>query len=90
MPSPKLRPPSKCGAQDSSAVWLARVSAEVRGHVATLGAAGWRLWDVAVALDCSPRSIVSWRKGAAEMPATKLERLRALAAEVGGKRRSGT
>lgn len=77
----KLRPLASCGAQDAASVWLARVAAEVRGHVALLGARGWRLWDVAVALDCSPRSIISWRKGAAEMPATKLERLRALVAE---------
>jgi len=74
-----------CGAQDVASLWLARIAAEVRGHVAFLGSRGWRLWDVAVALDCSPRSIVSWRKGAAEMPATKLERLRALAAEHGRK-----
>lgn len=72
---------AKCSAQDAASVWLARVAAEVRGHVAFLGARGWRLWDVAVALDCSPRSVISWRKGAAEMPATKLERLRALVAE---------
>lgn len=84
----KLKPPVKCGAQDVATVWLARVSAEVRGHVAYLGARGWRLWDIALDLDCSPRSIISWRHGAAEMPATKLERLRALVADE--KRKVGT
>lgn len=71
----------RCPTQDAATYWLDRVSAEVRNHVAFLGSRGWRLWDIAAALDCSPRSIVSWRRGAAEMPATKLERLRALAAE---------
>ena len=52
------------------------VAAEVRGLVAQLGALGWTLWDVAASLDCSRRSIVSWRHGAAEMPASKLLRLR--------------
>jgi hypothetical protein len=85
----KLRPVASCGAQDVACLWLARVAAEVRSHIAFLGARGWRLWDVAVALDCSPRSIVSWRKGAAEMPATKLERLRALVAEQGSRRAAG-
>lgn len=58
------------------------VATEVRGHVTQLGALGWTLWDVAAALDCSRRSVVSWRHGAAEMPASKLLRLRDVVAQA--------
>ena len=68
--SQQAKGPRKCGAQDVASLWLARVAAEVDSHIRTLGKYGWRLWDVAVKLDCSPWAIISWRKGAAEMPAT--------------------
>lgn len=73
----KLRPLAACRVQDSEH-WSRAVATEVRGHLAALGATGWTLWDIAAALACSRTSLVSWRSGGAEMPASKLLRLRAI------------
>jgi len=62
--------------------WLAAAAAEVREHMAVLGAAGWSLWDIAAALDCGRTALWSWRTGASDMPGSKLLALRALAHEV--------
>lgn len=87
--SAKLRPPAKARVRDLDA-WGKKVAVEVRNHMAFLGASGMTLWDIAAKLDCSRTALVSWRNGANEMPASKLERLRDAAGEVAAKRRVGT
>ena len=64
---------------------LKESAAEVREHMATLGAAGWTLWDIAAALHCGRTALWSWRTGAGDMPGSKLRELRRLAAEHGRK-----
>jgi len=49
--------------------------------MAFLGSQGWTLWDIAAALDCSRTALVSWRNGAADMPARMLLKLRHVTAE---------
>ena len=86
MNKPKLRPPSPAHVRNPEA-WLKDSAEEVRGLMATLGAAGWSLWDIAAALDCGRTALWSWRTGAADMPASKFRRLKNLAAQL---RRVGT
>jgi hypothetical protein len=83
----KLRPLARARVRDLGS-WSKLVATEVRGLMATCGAAGMTLWDIAAKLDCSRTALMSWRAGANEMPASKLLALRALAAEVEGKRRA--
>lgn len=68
------------GRVQNAADYSRAVTTEVRALLAAIGGAGWGLFDIAAALDCSPRSLYSWRKGAAEMPASKLLALRDLVA----------
>lgn len=65
--------------------WLRDSAVEIREHMATLGAIGWSLWDLAEALNCDRTALWRWRTGAADMPASKFRKLRALAAEHGRK-----
>lgn len=81
----KLRPLARTVVREPEQ-WLRDSAEEIRGLMAILGAAGWRLWDLAAALDCGRTALWSWRTGAADMPASKLRRLRALAAEVGARK----
>lgn len=69
--------------------WLKDSAEEIRGCMATLGAAGWSLWDIAAALDCGRTALWSWRTGCADMPTSKFRRLKKIAADVAAKRRTG-
>jgi hypothetical protein len=80
--------PRKCGVPDPKA-WLKDSACEIREHMATLGAAGWSLWDLAEALKCGRVTLWRWRTGADDMPASKFRRLKRLAAEVAAQRRVG-
>ena len=66
--------------------FLRESAEEIRGYMATLGSAGWSLWDIAAALSCGRTALWSWRTGAGDMPTSKFKKLRALAAEVGKRR----
>lgn len=70
----------RCGIPDPEA-WLKAVAQELREHMAVLGAAGWRLSDICAALGVGSTTLWRWRRGVADMPASKLLQLRALAAE---------
>ncbi len=78
--SERLKPLAKARVRDLDS-WGKAIAVEVRGHMAALGASGLTLWDIAAKLDCSRTALVSWRNGANEMPASKLERLRSFVAE---------
>jgi hypothetical protein len=85
----KLRPLAVARVQDPER-WSKAVAQEVRGHMAELGAIGWTLWDIAAAVGCSRTSLVSWRSGAAEMPASKLLLLREVVAlNASGRKAAG-
>ena len=77
---PTLRPPARARVRNPD-TFGAAVATEVRGHMAFLGSQGWTLWDIAAALDCSRTALVSWRNGAADMPARMLLKLRHVTAE---------
>lgn len=81
-----MGPVANARVQDAAA-WSLAVTREVRSLIATLGAQGLGIFDIAAAIGCSPRSLYSWRRGGAEMPASKLLALRDLAAR--GIRRAG-
>jgi hypothetical protein len=64
--------------------------AEVRGWCASLGSVGWTFARIAASVPCSEDSLRDYRDGKAAMPVDKWKALRALAAEVAGRRAAGT
>ena len=75
-----IRPLAKARPRNSEEFERA-VACEVRALTGRLGAAGWRFADIAAALDVSETQLRAWRAGECEPRASKLEQLRALAAE---------
>lgn len=66
--------------------WLEETKIEVRGWMAELGAARWTMARIAAALGCSEDSLRDWRDGKVSMPVVKWKALRALAAEIVGRK----
>jgi hypothetical protein len=85
--STKLRPPVRASVRHPEQ-FLAEAAEEIRGYMATLGADGWSLWDIAAALDCGRTALWSWRTGAGDMPLSKFKKLKQLAAECSAKRKA--
>ena len=84
MPSPKLRPLAKAG----PATPREQLELAARRQFRELRQARYRTQvEAAVALGVDDSSVERWETGASKVPGWALV---ALAAEVGGKRRSGT
>jgi hypothetical protein len=65
------------GRRDSAALRRA-IASEVRSICAELGARGWTLLEIAVAVGASETQLRAWRAGAADPRSSKLEALREL------------
>lgn len=66
--------------------WRAACAAEVRELMAILGARGMTMLDVGEAIGASRSALYRWRTGQDDVPGSKLLALRALAAEVAGRK----